>query len=90
MNLLVYNKKLLKAHNAIRDMMSNLLEKGFDNEPVYDSKYIRTKVKSYNGEINTNFYGNKIPEKGEYYACLSVILLDSVVEVGKNIINKHL
>ena len=48
---------------------------------MYDDKYIKTKIKIYNDRINTNFYGNKIPEVNEYYTCLSVILLDSVIKI---------
>ena len=54
-NFLVQNKKLLEAYNAIQDKFSNLLEKGFDCESIYDNKYVRAKIKSYNNKINTNF-----------------------------------
>ena len=43
------------------------------------NKYIKTKINSY----NTNFYGNKIPIEGKNYTYLSVILLDSIVNVDK-------
>ena len=35
---------------------------------VYDEKYIKAKVKEFNGAIKTNFLGDKIPEENEYYA----------------------
>ena len=41
-------------------------------------------MKIYNNRINTNFLGNKIPEDNEYYTCLSVILLDSVVKIDND------
>ena len=59
MNFLARDKKLLKTYNAIWDKIGNLLEKAFDSELVYN-KYIKSKIKLYNGKINTNFYGNKI------------------------------
>ena len=31
------------------------MEKGFDNEPVENEKYIKTKIKSYEGKINKTF-----------------------------------
>ena len=37
----------------------------------------------YNGKVNTNFHGNKIPKENEHRACLSVILLDPVVEADE-------
>ena len=45
---------------------------------MYNDKYIRTKIKTYNGKVYTNVQHNKIPKDNEYCACLSVILLDSV------------
>ena len=35
--------------------------KKFDSEPVYNEKYLKAKIKSDNGKINTNFHDNKIP-----------------------------
>ena len=46
------------------------LKKEFDCEPVYNEKYLKTKIKSYNGKINTNFYKNKIPKEGSQRICL--------------------
>ena len=45
---------------------------------------MKTKVKSYNGKINTNFYNNKIPKEGSQCICLSVVLTDSVYKEDKN------
>ena len=73
-----------KKFNKIWDKISNPLKKGFNSEPVYDNKYIKTNVKIYNNRINTNFHGNKMPEENEYYTCLSVILLDSLVKIDND------
>ena len=58
-------------------------KKGFDSEPVYNHKCIKTNIKMYNNKINTNFEGNnKIPENNEYCTILSAaVLLDSVVTI---------
>ena len=63
--------------------VSNAIKKGFDSNPVYIKKYLRTKIKSYKGKINTNFHNNKIPKEGSHYICLSVILLDSILKTDK-------
>ena len=57
---------------------SATLTKKFDSKPVYNGKYLKTKIKSYNGKINTNFHNNKIPQEGSQCSCLSVMLIDSV------------
>ena len=58
------------------------MKKGFDNEPVNNKKYLKTKIKSYDGKISTNFNCNKIPKEGSHCTCLSVILIDSII--GEN------
>ena len=35
-------------------------------------------MKIYNNTVNTNFQHNEIPKDNEYFACLSIILLDAV------------
>ena len=58
-------------------------KKEFDSEPVYNEKYLKAKIQSYNGKISTNFYNNKIPKEDSQYICLSTILIDSVLEQVK-------
>lgn len=50
---------------------------------------MKARINLYNGKINTNFQGNKMPEEGGRSVCFSMILLNSVLRVGKNIIRKH-
>ena len=44
--------------------LKNSITKEFDSEPVCTEKYLKAKVKSYNGKINTNFHNNKMPKEG--------------------------
>ena len=60
------------------------MKKELDSKPVYNEKYLKAKIKSYNGKINANFHNNKIPRKGFQFIYLSVILIDSVFRTGKN------
>ena len=62
----------------------NSIKKEVDTEPVYNKKYLKAKIKSYNGKINTNFHNNKVPKEGSQFICFSVILIDSVFTTGKN------
>ena len=56
----------------------------FNSEKLHNDKCIKTQIKIYNNRINKNFQGNKIPNNNECCACLSVILLDSVVKIDNN------
>ena len=62
------------------------MSKNFDSEPVYgdNGKYIKTKIKSSDDKINTNFQVKKIPKENASYKCLSLIMLDSVIRANKN------
>ena len=75
---------MLEKYNKIWVKISNSIRKRVDREPVHNEKYLKTKIKSYEGKINTNFNGEKLPKKGSQYICLLVILIDSVFRTGKN------
>ena len=83
MSSLMKDGELLKKYNKILDEVSNSIKRGFDNEPVYNEQYLKTKVKFYKGQINTNFHGDRIPKEGSHCVCLSVILIYSIFEIGK-------
>ena len=55
----------------------------FNSNPAYNEKYIKPKIKSYNGKININFHNNKIPKEGSQCIYLSVILIYSVYKKEK-------
>ena len=57
----------------------------FESKPVYDDddKYMETKIKIYAGSIITNFHNKKMPKEKAPCKCLSIIMLDSVIEANK-------
>ena len=80
---MIKDDELLEKYNEIWEKIENGIKKEFDGKPVYNEKYLRAKIKAYNGKINTNFHNNKIPSAGSQFICLSVILIDSVFKTGK-------
>ena len=79
MNFLVCDTEIFKKYNAVSNKVHNLFKKEVHSESVYNDKYIKAKINLY----NVNFYYNKMPKENEFYTCLFVILLDSVVDVNK-------
>ena len=68
--------------------ISDLVNKKFDSDPIYNNKYINTKIRSYNNDIITNFHNidnrnNKLPEKNKSHKCMSFISLDSIIKTNK-------
>ena len=61
------------------------MDTNFNTKPTYgdDDKYIKTKIKTYEDSITTNFYNKKgskkIPEEKMSHKCLSIIILDSIL-----------
>ena len=85
MSFKISDNKLFKKYNQIWKKVKNLLNIKFNSEPVYgdNDKYMKTKIKIYDGNINTNFQGKKLPKENAWYKCLSLVMLDSIVKVKK-------
>ena len=85
MSFKISDKQLLKKYNQIWKVVKNLLKIKFDSEPNCgdNDKYIKTKIKIYDGNLNKNFQEKGIPKEKASYKCLSIIMLDSVVKVKK-------
>ena len=88
MSFLTDNNKFLERYTKTWEKISDLIYKKFDSDPVYNNKYINTKIRSYNNDIMTNFHDidkkdNKLPEKNKRYKCMSLISLDSIIKINK-------
>ena len=57
----------------------------FESKPVYndDDKYIKTKIKTYEKSIITNFHNKKSPKEKAPCKSLSIIRIDSVIKTNK-------
>ena len=58
---------VLYKYNEIQDKIKEKLNIKFHSEPTYDKKYIKAKVREYDGIIKTNFLGNKVPKENMLY-----------------------
>ena len=64
MSFLIKDEELFEKYNKTWEKVKNSLKKDFDSEPVYNKKYLKAKIKSYKGKLNTVFYNNKITNEG--------------------------
>ena len=62
MSLKVKDKQLLKNYNKRWTKIEELMNIDFNSKPTYD-KYIKTKIKTYEDSITTNFYNEKESKK---------------------------
>ena len=65
MSLKVKDKKLFKNYNKICKKIEKLMRTDFESKLTYDNndKYIKTKIKTYEDNITTNFYNKKVSKK---------------------------
>ena len=81
---MIKDDELLEKYNEIWGKVKNIIKKKFVSEPAYNEKYLKAKIKSYNGKINTIFDNNKIPKEGAQFICLPIILIDSLCRTCNN------
>ena len=55
----------------------------FHSKPVYEYRYLKTKVREFDGVIKTNSLGNDIPKENMHYTCIASIIIDSVLTIDK-------
>ena len=82
MSFRVNDEQLFKKYNKIWKKVKKLRRIDFESKPTYgyDDKYIKTKIKAYSDIIITNFHNKKIPKEKVPCKCLSIIMLDFVIE----------
>ena len=45
----------------------------------YDDRYVKTKVRTYDDKVNTNFRGLNVPEDGVECGSFTIIFIDSLL-----------
>ena len=67
---------MLERYNEIWDNVKNKIKKKIDSNPVYSDKYLKTKMKSFEGKVNTKFHGEEKPNQNSHCIFLLVILIE--------------
>ena len=90
MSFLIKDDEVWEKYEQIWDVIKNKLGIKFHSKPIYEKKYLKAKVREFDGEIRTNFLGNGVPKKNMYYTCITCITIDSVMKMKKKIICKFI
>ena len=83
MSFLIRNEEVGEKFEQIWDAIKNNLKIKFHNEAVYEYKYLKTKVREYDGVIKTNFLGKGIPKENMHYTGIAYITIDSVIKMDE-------
>ena len=81
MSLVIKDDDVLDKCNEIWDKIKETLSIKFHSMPVYDEKYIKAKVREFNGVIKTNFLSDEVPKENEHYTCIACITIDSIMRM---------
>ena len=83
MYFLIKDEEVIEKYEQIWYVVKNKLKIKFHSEPVYEYKYLKTKVKEYDGMIKTNFLGNGIRKENIHYTSIACITIDSVMKTDE-------
>ena len=80
---MIKNDDVLDKYNEIRGKIKNKLNIKFHSMPVYDEKYIKAKVREFDGVVKTKFLGNEVSKESMHYTFIACITIDSVIKMKK-------
>ena len=83
MSFLIKDDEVWDKYDKIWDVIKDKLGIEFHSEPVFEYKYLKAKVREFNGVIKTTFLDNDIPKENMYYSCIAYIIIDSVLTIDK-------
>ena len=83
MSFLIKDDEVWEKYEQIWDVIKNKLGIKFHSEPIYEQKYLKAKVREFDGVIKTNFLGNDMPKEHMHYTCIASITIDSVIKMDK-------
>ena len=83
MSFLVKDDEVWDKYDKIWEVIKDKLSINFYSEPVYECKYLKAKVREFDGIIRTNFLGNGIPKENIHYSCNVCVTIDSVSTIDK-------
>ena len=76
-------KNVWEKYEQIWDVVKNKLGIKFHSKPIYEQKYLKAKVREFDGVIKTNFLGNDTQNENMLYTCVACITIDSVMRIDK-------
>ena len=72
MSFVTKDNDVVDKYNEIWDKIKGELSTKLHSMPVYDEKYIKAKVREFNGVIKTNFLSDEIRKENVRYTCTAV------------------
>ena len=79
----IEEESIYLKYSEIWNKIKSILNVKVHSQPIYDEKYIKTKVKTFNNTIKALLLGHEILKERIHYICISAVCIDSVLRVEK-------
>ena len=66
MSFFIKDDEVWDKYDKIWDVIKNKLGINFHSKPVYEYRYLKAKVKEFDGVIKTSFLGDDVPKENMY------------------------
>ena len=83
MSFVIKDDEVWDKYDEIWDAIKTKLDIKFYSDPVYEYRYLKVKVREFDGSIKTNILGNDMPKENMHYACTACITIGSVLKIDK-------
>ena len=83
MSFKIEDESVYLKHTEIWNKIKDILNVKFHSQLIFDDKYIKNKVKTFNNMINTLFLGDEISKERIHHVCIAATCNDSVLRVDK-------
>ena len=90
MSFLIKDDEVWEKSDKIWDVIKNQLSIKFHSKPIFEQKYLKAKVREFDGVIKTNFLGSDMPKENMHYTCNACITTDSIMRIDKKTISKFI
>ena len=78
MYFLIKDDEVWDKCNKIWDVIKDKLGIKFHSKPVYEYKYLKAKVREFDGIIKKDFLGHDMPKENMHYTCIACTTIDPV------------
>ena len=83
MSFFIKDDEVRDKFDKMWDVIKNKLATNFHSKPVFEYKYLKAKVREFDGVIKTNFLDNGMPKENMHDTCIACITIDFVTSFDK-------
>ena len=83
MSFLIKDNEVWNKYDKIWEVIKDKLGINFYSEPVHEYKYLKAKVREFDGMIKAYFLSNNMSKENMNHTCIACITIDPVLTIDK-------